>query len=104
MNTFRAEASFKATAIETPWAGADGIDFRAAVAHLLDFTNRPFMQVRAHADSVTNHWGTAKNASFVTAFYPNPSTPFNALVNFKANDIQEQWNSRGATDWIRARR
>ena len=58
------------------------VQLRAAAAHLLDVTNRPFMQARLVADRISTRWGTAEEMSLTAAFYPDASTPFNALLNF----------------------
>jgi hypothetical protein len=104
INTLRAEASFTTSSVETPWAGATTVQLRGAAAHLLDFTNRPFMQVRAAAESISTRYGTASNASVTAAFFPDPSTPFNTTLNFAATDVDGKWNPLEATNLIRARR
>lgn len=104
MNTLRAEVMFTAPAMETPWGGAGGFQLRAAAAHLLDFTNRPFMQARAVADNIATRWGTGGNVSLTAAFFPDPSTPFNASLNFAGDELEGKWNSRSGANWVRARR
>ncbi len=104
MNTLRAEAMFTAPVVETPWGSVGGLEVRAAAAHLLDFTNRPFMQARAVADEITTRWGTGGNVSLTAVFFPDSATPFNALLKFDGNDLEGRWNSPSGANWVRARR
>ena len=103
IDTLRADAIFITPTVETPWASANGFQLRAAAAHLLDVTNRPFMQARAVADSITTRWGTGTNVSLTAAFFPDASTPFNAALDFAINDFTGEWKSTNGPKRLRAR-
>ena len=104
INTLRAEAMFTAPTVETPWASARGFQLRAAAAHLLDFTNRPFMQARVNAGNISTRWGTGGHVSLTAAFFPDSSTPFNAQVSFSGDKLDGKWNSSTGANWVRADR
>ncbi len=70
INTLRADAVLNSSLVQSPWATATGFQLRAAAAHLLDFTNRPFMQARVTTDKISTRWGTGTNMSLTGAFYP----------------------------------
>jgi hypothetical protein len=104
MNTLRAEVMLLEPDVETPWGSAEGLQLRAAAAHLLDPVKRPFMQARAFADRITTPWGTGANISLTAAFFPDSSTPFNASLNLAGEEVAGKWNSASGADWVRAKR
>jgi hypothetical protein len=103
INTLRADAVFLTPAIETPWVSASGFRLRAAAAHLLDVTHRPFVQARATANNFTTRWGTGTNAALTAAFFPDASTPFNAALDFAVNDLESEWESTNGPNRVRVR-
>ena len=104
INTLRADAVLNSPVVQTPWATVNGFQLRAAAAHLLDFTNRPFMQARATTDNISTLWGTGTNMSLTAAFYPDASTPFNASLDFEVNDADGKWTTTNGPNFVHARR
>ncbi|HEX3988813.1 MAG TPA: hypothetical protein VHZ30_05230, partial [Verrucomicrobiae bacterium] len=104
INTLRADAVFNFPAVETPWATASGFQLRGAAAHLLDITNRPFVQARVTTDKISTRWGTGTNVSLTAAFYPDASTPFNASLDFEVNDADLKWTTADIPNFVHARR
>ncbi|HEY3854771.1 MAG TPA: hypothetical protein VGO67_10295 [Verrucomicrobiae bacterium] len=103
INTLRADGVLNFPTMETPWATASGLQLRAAAAHLLDTTNRPFMQAHVTTDNISTRWGSGANMSLTAAFYPDSSTPFNASLDFEASDVEQQWTTTNGPNFVHAR-
>ncbi len=104
INTLRADGILSFPTVETPWATASGLQLRAAAAHLLDVTNRPFMQAHVTTDKISTRWGTGANMALTAAFYPDASTPFNASLDFEISDADTKWTTTNGPNFVHARR
>ncbi len=103
-NSLRAELALGAGNTETPWGKAKTLQLSAAVAHLTNSADQPFVRVRLYGTEITTAQGRAAKLDLLAGLTRNAESNFNAAVDLSGTRLHGEAPVAATNIWFDAER